>query len=175
MSFYSIVLFLHITGALGLFIGIGLEWMILSNFQKVTVTSRAYEWTGSFGILRQVFSFSGILILLSGIYMTIAIKNITAWIITGFILYLFLSFFGSIIVAKKIKSIVNALSSEGEKLSEKIRGQIHDPLLNKSLKIRTSLTLGIIFMMTIKPDWPITIATVAVSLILGYILTFILK
>ena len=175
MSFYSIVLFFHITGALGLFIGIGYEWMILYNLQKVTVASSANEWAGSAKVLRQIFSISGLLILLSGIYMTIAIKNITAWIIVGFILYLFLSISGSILGAKKIKSIAQALSSESEKLSEKILKQIRDPFLHNSLKIRSSLTLGIIFMMTIKPDWVTTIVTVAVSLIVGYILTLVTK
>ncbi len=168
MSFYSIVLFLHITGALGLFAGIGLEWMILYHFKKITVTANAYEWSGSFSILRVVFSYSGILILLSGIYMTIIIKNITAWIITGFILYLFLAAFGSIVMAKKIGLVIKALPAEGEKLSEKILKQIQNPLLHQSLKVRTSLALGIIFLMTVKPGWPVTIATVLVSLIIGF-------
>ena len=69
MSFYFFVLFLHITGAMGIFVGMGLEWLIVHNFKRATTYSQALQWTDSFRLLPAIFSISSILILASGIYM----------------------------------------------------------------------------------------------------------
>jgi hypothetical protein len=41
MTDYSIALFLHIVGALGLFVALGLEWTNLRYLQQVTTTEQA--------------------------------------------------------------------------------------------------------------------------------------
>ncbi len=175
MSFYSIALFLHITGALGIFVGIGLEWLIVHNFQKVTTNSQALQWTGLFKVLPVTFLISGILILFPGIYMSVEVWGMSPWIISGLTLYLFLAVFGGKVVGKKIGSIRSALESEGEKLSDAILKEVKSPIIVQSLKIRTALALSIIFMMTIKPGWAVTLVSIGVALIIGFLLTKIIK
>ena len=175
MSFYSIVLFLHITGAVGIFIGIGLEWFIVSNFKRVATTEQAQQWTNSFKVLPPTFGISGVLILLPGIYMSAEIWGMNAWVISGLALYIFLAVFGSVVVAKNVGAIREALNSEGENLSDAIRAKIKAPILTESLKMRSMLALSIIFMMTIKPDWTITIVSVGIAVAIGFMLTKITK
>ena len=175
MSFYYIVLFFHITGALGLFVGLGLEWLIVHNFTRVTTNSQAVQWIGLFNILPRVFVSSGILILISGIYMSVEIWGINSWVISGFVLYLALAVFGGVIVSKKIGTISGELKSERENLSESFLKKIKSPLISESLKIRTLLALSIIFIMTIKPDWTVTLTVISVALIAGLFLAKILK
>ena len=175
MSFYFFVLFLHITGAMGIFVGMGLEWLIVHNFKRVATYSEALQWTDSFKLLPAIFSISSILILASGIYMWAETWGDTAWIITGFWLFLFLAVFGSVIVGKKVKSIAEALKSEGDKLSDAILMKIKSPVITQSLKIRTALAVSIIFIMTTKPGWTITLAAIGVALIIGILLTRIIK
>jgi hypothetical protein len=175
MSFYFIVLFFHITGALGIFTGLGLEWFIVHNFKRVTTYSQALQWTDSFRLLPAIFSISSMLILASGIYMWAETWGDTAWIIAGFWLFLFLAVFGSVIVGKKVRSIAEALKSESEKLSDSILVKIKSPVITQSLKIRTALALSIVFLMTIKPDWTVTLIVVGAALITGFLLSRILK
>ena len=44
MSVYSIAVFLHIVGALGIFAAIGLDWAGLSNLRRATDTTQVREW-----------------------------------------------------------------------------------------------------------------------------------
>ena len=175
MSFYFIVLFFHITGAIGLFVGIGLEWLIVHNFRSVCTYSQALQWTDSFKVLPRIFSISGILILASGIYMWAETWGDTAWVISGFWLFLFLAVFGSVIVGKKVQSIAELLKSESDKLSATIIAKINSPVITKSLKIRTALAVSIVFIMTIKPGWPETLESVGGALLIGLLLTKITK
>ena len=175
MSFYTIVLFFHITGALGLFVGLGLEWLIVHNFVRVTTRSHAIQWTESFKVLPKIFLTSGIFILVSGIYMSIEIWGVNSWIISGLLLYIFLAVFGGVVVAKRIGVISSELKSEEENLSESILIKIKSPLISESLKIRTALALSIIFLMTVKPDWIITIIVICIALLTGFLLARILK
>lgn len=175
MSFYSIVLFFHITGALGLFAGLGLEWLIAHNFMRVNSNSQAVQWIGLFKVLPPVFLSSGILILISGIYMSVEIWGLNSWIISAFMLYLVLAAFGGVIVSRKIGLIRSELDTESDNLSESILIKLKSPLISESLKIRTMLALSIIFIMTVKPDWMVTIMVICIALLAGLLLTKILK
>ncbi len=175
MSFYSVILFLHITGAIGIFIGMGLEWLLIHNLQKVNTNSEALMWTGMFKVLSPTFSVSGVLILASGFYMAAEIWGMNPWVISGFVLYIVLSILGGVMGGKRIKAIAAELKHDQEKLSDNMITKIKSPFIYKSLKFRSMIALSIIFMMTIKPDWPLTLESVAAALILGFILIKITK
>ena len=74
-----------------------------------------------------------------------------------------------------MRSIAEALKSESDKLSDAILVKIKSPVITQSLKIRTALALSIVFLMTIKPDWPVTLIVVGAALIIGFLLSRILK
>ena len=70
MSLYSISVFLHVVGALGIFAAIGLEWAGLANLKRATDTSQVREWLRLLAAPRTVAGPSALLVLVSGIYMT---------------------------------------------------------------------------------------------------------
>lgn len=173
MSYYFLILFIHITGAMGLFVGIGLECLIVWNLKNVTTHSQALQWTNLFKVLPPVFSISGILILASGIYMWAETWGDTAWIISGLCLFISLSVFGSVIMGKKVRSIAADLKSESGKLSEDILSKIKSPLITKSLHIRAALAVSVLFIMTIKPGWTGSIISVGVAVLAGTLFALI--
>lgn len=175
MSFYLIVLFLHITAALGIFAGIGLEWFLVHNFGKVTTKSAAAQWSGSFKVLPPVFAISGILILITGIYLSVHTWGMNAWVISGFVLFLVIAIFGSAVAGKKIESIIKAIEAGSEKLSDDILRNLKSPVITQSLKIRSAIALSIVFIMTMKPGWAVTLESVAAALLIGFLLTKIFK
>lgn len=175
MSFYAIVLFFHITGALGLFVGLGLEWLIVHNLMRVNSNSQAVQWLALFKILPPIFLSSGILILISGVYMAVEIWGFNSWIISGLVLYLFLAAFGGIIVSRKVSQIKSELETESDNLSESILVRLKSPLISESLKIRILLALSIIFIMTVKADWTVTLMVICIALLTGFLLAKILK
>ena len=69
MNFYAIALFLHIAGAVGLFIGLGMEGIILKHLGNAATNSQVIGWVGSMKLLRSIFMSAAILLLLAGIYL----------------------------------------------------------------------------------------------------------
>jgi hypothetical protein len=92
MSLYSISLFLHIAGALGLFAVLGLEWAGLTNLRHATQVGQAREW---------------------------------------------------------------------------VRLQLHDPVLSLSLRVRTALFMGIVFIMAVRPSGVGALAAMGLALVVG--------
>jgi hypothetical protein len=44
MNDYSIVLFVHIVGALGFFVALGVEWLSLRHLRRATTAEQVREW-----------------------------------------------------------------------------------------------------------------------------------
>jgi len=170
MNFYVLTLFLHIIGALGLFIGMGMEVIILKQLRDAKTNGQAFAGGGLMKILRTIFLSSTILLLLSGIYLVETSWGWTAWVILGLTLMVVLSVIGSV-SGKKVGMTIASLGKPDEFIPEEARKKLSDPVILKSFIIRTALSLGIIFMMTLKPDWTGGIITIVVTLILGYLIS----
>ncbi|HKW11716.1 MAG TPA: hypothetical protein VJO33_15120, partial [Gemmatimonadaceae bacterium] len=94
MSTYGVVVFLHIVGALGLFVGIGLEQVSLARLREVGTTNQARDWLAVLGGLRRIDAPSGLILLATGFFMVVARWQGQAWIglaIIGMVLMAVLS------------------------------------------------------------------------------------
>ncbi|HKW46824.1 MAG TPA: hypothetical protein VJN70_05245, partial [Gemmatimonadaceae bacterium] len=79
MSVYSIVLFLHIVGALALFAGIGVEQLTLFKARRADTNARARDWLSVLAGLRRVDGPAGLILLASGFYMGATRWGQQAW------------------------------------------------------------------------------------------------
>jgi hypothetical protein len=170
MNLYVVVLFLHIVGAAALFVGLGMEGLILKNFSKVTTTSQAVAVGESMFMLRITFGTSAVLLFLSGIYMVIESWSWNAWVILGIILLSVLSGYGSM-TGKKIGIIVTSLDKKEKPLSTEIKSKLSAPLLLQSYKIRFAVAVSLIFIMTLKTGWVGSISAVIVAFAIGYLIS----
>jgi uncharacterized membrane protein len=169
MSLYLIVRFLHIIGAAGLFAGLGIEGIVYSNLKNAEKVRQAVSQGSTLKIMRIVFGVSVILLLLPGIYLVISTWGWNAWVIIGLILLVALSGLGSA-TGKKLGMAIGSLRGSEESISPDIKKRIADPAIMKMYKIKITLAMGIIFIMTVKPDWTVSIISIAVSLLLGLLL-----
>jgi hypothetical protein len=167
ISIYSIALFLHIVGALGLFVAIGLEWASLSNLRRVETGSLAREWFKLFASLRRLYPFSWTLILIPGFYMAATVWRGVAWISIALASVVLLVVLGAALGGRLLAPVGRALSAESGPLSTDLRQQIDKPLLWASLRTRTAIALGIVFLMTAKPDLIGSSITMVVAVLLG--------
>lgn len=69
MSLYSIAVFLHVVGALGLFAGVGLEQAGLRGLRGASTGAQVREWVLVLRRLRRIEGPSGLVILATGFYM----------------------------------------------------------------------------------------------------------
>jgi hypothetical protein len=149
---YSIALFLHVLGALGMFIGLGVEWTSLRNLPDATNTREARGWLGLFLGLRRIYPLSFFTILISGVYMMAVSWGGEAWIAIGLLGLLALPAIAGFLTARRIRRIGPELEASGE-LDASIKARLTDPVLLLSHRLRVGLAVGIIFLMTVKPGW----------------------
>ncbi len=167
MTFNSVALFLHIVGALGLFVALGLEWISLLYLRRVTTTEQAREWLSAFGLLRWVGSTSLGLILLTGFYMTATTWGGVAWIGIALAAMILLAALGAALTGPRMAAVGRAVVAESGALSLAFRQRLHDPLLWASIQTRVAIALGIVFLMTVKPGLGGALLTIGVAVVLG--------
>jgi hypothetical protein len=167
MAFYTVGLFLHVVGALGLFAAVSLEWTILLHLRRATTAEQAREWLMVIAGLRRVYPAAFVLILLSGFYMTATAWGGTAWIGVALAVLLLLALVGATLTGVRMPAIGRAVAAETGPLSPSLRDRLRDPLLWTSVQTRAALLLGIVFLMTVKPDLGGALLTTGVAAVLG--------
>ena len=81
MNIYSIALFLHIVGALGFFVALGLEWTGLWQIRSAMTLEQVRAWMGILKNARKVGFVSMLTTVITGIYMMLTVWGGAAWII----------------------------------------------------------------------------------------------
>ncbi|HMA22472.1 MAG TPA: hypothetical protein VKP00_00725, partial [Gemmatimonadaceae bacterium] len=66
---YSISLFLHIVGALGIFASLAIEQAGLVNLRRASTTAQAREWLSMLRVTQRIQGPSALLLLATGLYM----------------------------------------------------------------------------------------------------------
>lgn len=169
ISVYSIALFLHIVGALGLFVALGLEWAGLLNLRRAATIEQAREWFKLFTSLRRLNALIWLAILIPGFYMAATVWRGAAWISIALAAVVLLAVLGAALGRRQMGSIGQALSMESGPLSTSLRQQVGSPLLWFSLWIRTAISLGIVFLMSVKPGLLGALVSMGVAVFLGWI------
>ena len=81
MSIFSIALFLHIVGALGVSVALGLEWLGLSQIRKSTVPDEVRAILRVVTSTTRVGFISMLSTVITGIYMVLAGVGWVPWIV----------------------------------------------------------------------------------------------
>jgi hypothetical protein len=167
LTLYSIALFLHIAGALGVFAALALDWVGVTNLRRARTVEQVREWPGVYTIIRGLGGASVAALLIFGLYMTAVTWGPTGWIGVGFLSLLFIAVFGAVSGVRLSRALAAAASGQGGALGEEARAQLRAPLFVASVRARAALALGVVFVMTVKPDAAVLIIVVAIALALG--------
>ncbi len=167
MNGYSITLFLHITGAVGLFVALGLEWTGLWQIRSAVTLEQIRTWMGIFKSVRKVGFASMLTAVITGIYMTVTDWGGAAWIyasIGSLVLVIALSL---ALTGPRMAAIGRALATEKGAVSQTFHSLANHPLLWISIQTRVAIAVGIVFLKTAKPDLVGSLLTIGVAVVLG--------
>jgi hypothetical protein len=167
MTLYSIALFLHMVGALGLFIALGLEWFSLLYLRRASTIELAREWLRVLSLLGRIGPPSMGLILLSGFYMMYTTWGRVTWIIIALAAMVLMVVLGLAVTGRRMAAIGRAVATESGALSPAFRQRLSDSLLWTSIQTRGAIALGIVFLMTVKPGLEGALLTIGVAISLG--------
>jgi hypothetical protein len=168
----SIALFLHIVGALGLFVALGLEWTGLWQIRSALASEQVRTWMGILKSVRKVGFASMLTTVVTGIYMMVTDWGGVAWIFVTLGSLVLMIVLSLVLTGPRMAAIGQALATEKGAVSKTFHNLANRPLLWISIQTRVAIALGIVFLKTAKPDLGGSLLTIGVAIILGLASTF---
>lgn len=148
---YSISLFLHIVGAMGIFAGLALEQAGLFNLRRASTTGQLQESLALFRGMQRIQGPSALVLLATGLYMMATQWRGQAWAGLGLVGMVLMAIIGAVLTGRRIKAIARAVPLGDEPLPATLRNSFEDSALRTSASLRLALALGIVFNMSVKP------------------------
>ena len=169
MNIYSIVLFLHVSGAIGYFVGMGAWLFGLATIRRAQRVEQVRSLVQLVGLSGPLFGISVLLLLAAGLYMALtAWSLLTGWIVVGLISLVLLAPLGTAVLEPR-RRVIDRLARKAPDgpLPEELERSIRDPVLLTAPQTLTALLLGVVFVMTTKPSLVGSLIVMAVALVLG--------
>ena len=170
MSTYTIVLFLHVSGAIGYFVSMG-AWLFghaaMRRAQRVEQVRSLVQLVGLSGPL---FGVSVLLLLAAGLYMALTAWSLqTGWIAVALVSLVLMAPLGTALIEPRRRTIERlAREAPDGPLPQSLEQRIHDPILLTALQTIAALLFGIVFLMTTKPSLAGSLIVIVVALALGF-------
>jgi hypothetical protein len=171
MNTYSIALFLHVVGALGFFVALGLEWTRLRQIRSATTSEQVRASMRFYKSVRRFGMASMLIILVFGFYMAATVWGGPAWITVALGSLVLIILLTIVLTRPQITAIGRALAAEKGPLSPALRQLVNHPLLWISIQTRVTIAVGIVFLMTVKPGLGGSLLTIGVATVLGLVLS----
>ncbi|MDI6694235.1 MAG: hypothetical protein QME21_04255 [Anaerolineales bacterium] len=171
MNIYSIVLFLHITGALGFFVTLGLEWTVLRQIRNATTSEQVRAWMSLSNGTRRLGMVSMLTIVIAGFYLMAAAWGGVAWLIVALGAVVLLMALLYTLTRPRMAAIGRAMTAEKGPVSYTLQNLANDPLLWISIQTRVAIALGIVFLMTVKPGLGGSLLTIGIAIVLSLALS----
>jgi hypothetical protein len=169
MSLYPITLFLHVSGAIGYFVGMGIWLFGLATMRRAQRVEQVRSLVQLVGLSGPLFGISVLLLLAAGLYMALtAWSLLTGWIAVGLISLVLLAPLGTALLEPR-RRVIDRLARKAPDgpVPVELERCIHDPILLTAPQTLTALLLGVVFLMTTKPSLVGSIIVMAVALVLG--------
>jgi hypothetical protein len=177
MPYYQIALFLHILGVLGFFIAIGVLYGAVLGVRRAQTVQSIMLWTSAAaGVGRILFPISGLVILITGLYMVVTVWGERApWAGVALIAFLILAIAATVIQGRRMAALER--SAAGQPESAPVTGalwtQTHDPVTWVAVNASAAVAIGIVYLMTLKPDALGSLIALLIALLVGLVFGFL--
>ena len=172
MDWYHLVLFAHILGVLGLFMGLAVELASMVGARRARTVETVRVWSSVSKPLTVVFPITSLVILAAGLTMTLGVWGWShAWIDLSLVLVILMNVLGATINGGHAKRIADLAAALGHgPIPPDLRRELNHPVLWTSVISMALIALGIVFLMVEKPDWLGSAVTLVIALVVGVIL-----
>ena len=164
MTLYALILFIHLAGAVTLFLAFGIEWAAISFLGSASTADEAKQWL-RLGRLAPLINGPALgVVILSGGYLASIIHVMKqGWIPASLVGIVAVALLGIAINVPKMRAIRLAIPEGGEKLFSALRNK----LLPISVRLRTFLALSIVFVMITKQPFAQCMLVFLAGLLVG--------
>lgn len=171
MTAYSLALFTHFLGLVGLFVGYGLEWTATSLLCRSVSSDQVRDWLRIYRLSTPISGPGLLILIISGGYMASVTGSMKqGWMSASLLGIIFALGIGFVFVLPRIRTIRAALPETNVALPHPQLARVKDPMLLTFIRVRFLLALGIVLLMTVKTE---TLAT-SLFILLGAIVVGLL-
>jgi hypothetical protein len=167
MNAYAIALFVHIVGALVFFASLALEWAGLRQVRRAVAPEGAGAWMRLLSSARPISIASMLTLVISGGYMMATTWGASPWMLVTLGSLAVVIALSLVLTGPGMAAIGRALAVGRGMLVPTFHRAANNPLLTISLHTRVALTLGIVLLKVIKPDWGGSLLIISVAIVLG--------
>jgi len=167
MNAYAFALFVHIVAALVFFASLGLEWVGLRQVRRAVAPEGAGAWMRLLGSARPISIASMLTLVISGGYMMATAWGATSWTVVTLGSLVVVIALSLVLTGPRMAAIGQASAAGRGILTPSFHRAANNPLLTISLYTRVALTLGIVLLKVIKPDWGGSLLVMSVATVLG--------
>ena len=164
MDMLRAVLFAHVAAMIGLFVALAIEWVALARLRRSVAYEQAREWAGLWSLLAPVGVSSFLVVWASGVYLA---KTLGAWDLewaSAAVPTLLVVAIAAGAVRPRRKRLLLTISEHSGLLPPRLLAELRHPVLLRSLRLRAALLVGLVWLMTLKPDRGILIMVAVASL-----------
>jgi hypothetical protein len=152
-SVYNLALFLHVTGALAMFAALTMEGIAVWGIRRATSGAEGRTWLGLMRPTRMLGPASLGLILLPGIYLAANVDRPGWWIGASLLGFVVIAILGAAINLSRMTVVGKALGQTQGPLGQQTLHIVRDRSLAVFYAMRVGTALGIVWLMTLKPDF----------------------
>jgi hypothetical protein len=169
MSTYTIMLFVHIVGAIGVFVGVGVWLFAVAALRRAQQVAQVRALAG-LTVASGNVAVGGILLLaVGGFYMALTVWGEHAtWIIVATISFVLLAPFGVFVLDPRIRALAKeAATTPDGPVPTVLAVRTNDPILGIGLSLYLAVLVGIVFLMSNKPTLVVSILAMIIAAALG--------
>jgi hypothetical protein len=171
MNYYALALFTHFLGLVGLFVGYGLEWAASSLLRGAVTSDQARSWLRIYKLSLPISGPGLLVLIVSGGYMASVTGSMKyGWMSASMVAILVALVIGFVLILPRVKKIRAALPEGNAALAEEVLARVQDPLIATLVRVRFLLALGIVYLMTGKPE----LLSISLFILLGAIVVGLL-
>ena len=153
MTAYALTLFTHFLGLIALFVGYGLEWAASSLLRRSTTSDQARSWLRIYRLSLPISGPGLLILILSGGYLASVTGSMRqGWISGSLLAIVFALGIGFVFILPRVKRIRAALPEGTVTLPEATLARLQDPMILTLVRVRFLLAVGIVLLMTSKPQ-----------------------
>jgi hypothetical protein len=166
-SLHRLVVFLHVAAAVGMLVTLAIEWVSLRGLAKSATYEQARDWSGLWNLLLPLGLPAILVVLGSGIYLATTLGAWElGWVKVAVPTIVLIALAGASVSPRRNR-LGSLLTAGTGPLSSEMHRQLRHPLLSSSWRWRAALSIGLLFLMTVRPE--AGVSTIGVFALLGVV------
>jgi hypothetical protein len=173
MSLYTLALFVHVSGAIGTFVSLGIWLFGLAALRRASRVDQVRALAWLIIVSSPLMVVSVLLLGLAGFEMALSTWGlVTPWITVSVAMVVLIGPVGAFVLDPRMRTIfAEAQEVPDGPLPDRLSTRTHDPILGTAASTLTTLLLGIVCLMTTKPELFIALFVMGVALVFGLLVS----